>query len=147
VETLNYVTCQAHAQQSDHSVHAEHPSDHTIHVAEAQNESANHGIHSGARLVETVSNKLHLQVDERSKEKDSLAQNRSDSSRASASCAPARPRDRRTTPSTARSPFLTGPRRIRVWEGKSWSSLAGSAPAPAPWPPAVLEICPRVNWI
>jgi len=34
-ETLNRVTCQAHAQQSDHSVHAEHPSDHTIDVREA----------------------------------------------------------------------------------------------------------------
>ena len=34
-ETLNRVTCQAHAQQSYHSVHAEHPSDHTIDVREA----------------------------------------------------------------------------------------------------------------
>jgi hypothetical protein len=39
-------------------------------------------------------------------------------SAAATSCAPARPRDRRTTRSTARSPFLTGPRRIRVWGGE-----------------------------
>lgn len=53
-ETLNRVTCQAHAQQSDHSVHAEHPSDHTIDVREAQNVSASHAIHRGPGHVEPV---------------------------------------------------------------------------------------------
>ncbi|PVH63668.1 hypothetical protein PAHAL_2G081600 [Panicum hallii] len=57
LETLNHVTCQAHAQQSHHSVHAEHPSDHIIHVREAQNESASHAMHRGLGHVELVKEK------------------------------------------------------------------------------------------
>jgi hypothetical protein len=43
VETLNYATYQADAQQSYHSVHTEH-TDYANHVGEARNESLSHAI-------------------------------------------------------------------------------------------------------
>ncbi|CAN6180408.1 unnamed protein product [Urochloa humidicola] len=57
VESLNNVTCQVQAQQSDHSVHAEHPSDHTLHVGEAQNESPNRAFHRGLGHAEPIKEK------------------------------------------------------------------------------------------
>lgn len=57
LETLNHVMDQAHVQQSDHSVHAKHPSRHTVHVEEVQNESFNHAVHRVARHVELIKEK------------------------------------------------------------------------------------------
>lgn len=53
VETLNYATYQADAQQSYHSIHAEH-TDYAIHDGEARNESLSHAIHRGVGHVELI---------------------------------------------------------------------------------------------
>lgn len=56
VETLNYATCPADAQQSYHSVHEEHR-DYAIHVGEARNESLSHAVHRGMGHVELIKEK------------------------------------------------------------------------------------------
>ncbi|KAL6897389.1 hypothetical protein ACP4OV_007085 [Aristida adscensionis] len=56
VEPLNRVIYQAHAQQSNISVHAECP-DRTVHAEKAQNESLNHAVHRGVSHLELIKDK------------------------------------------------------------------------------------------
>ncbi|KAF8731785.1 hypothetical protein HU200_015723 [Digitaria exilis] len=57
LETLNHVMDQAHVQQSDNSVLAEHPSTHRVHVEEVQNESVDHAVHRLVGNIELIKEK------------------------------------------------------------------------------------------